>query len=120
MDQSNITREFRKTQVRFCDADLSDDPRDSRSRRFYFGLEKKLERIPKVQTRSISPKSTAISVRWNGALLLRRDCWGSEYLEYHADFGDRMVGYNPIRGCVLLAAEVPLVKWHAALCPSSL
>ncbi|CDM32788.1 unnamed protein product [Penicillium roqueforti FM164] len=38
------------TEVRFCDADLSDDPRDSRSRRFYLWPGEKLERIAKVQT----------------------------------------------------------------------
>ncbi|CAG8172836.1 unnamed protein product, partial [Penicillium nalgiovense] len=27
-----------------------------------------------------------------------------EYLEEHADFGNRMVGYNPSRGCVLLCS----------------
>jgi hypothetical protein len=50
-----------------------------------------------------------------------------EYLEEHTDFGDRMVGYNPTRGCVLLCSlgrsrwkvSTP-VKWEAELCLSGL
>ena len=50
-----------------------------------------------------------------------------EYLEEHANFGNRMVGYNPTRGCVLLCslgrshekASSP-VKWQAELCLSGL
>ncbi|CAP79309.1 hypothetical protein PCH_Pc17g00220 [Penicillium rubens Wisconsin 54-1255] len=67
---------FQDNHVRFCDADLSDDPRDSRSGRFYLWPGEKLERIAEVQTRSTSPKFSAISVRWNGGLLPRRYCWG--------------------------------------------
>jgi hypothetical protein len=64
----------------------------------------KMETIAKVQTRSTSPKFSAISVRWSGSLLLRRYCWGRPVFGITADFGDRMVGYNPIRGCVHLVA----------------
>jgi hypothetical protein len=64
----------------------------------------KMETIAKVQTRSTSPKLAAVRVRWNGTLLPRRYCWGGRVFGITADFGDRMVGYNSIRGCVLLVA----------------
>jgi hypothetical protein len=64
-----------------------------------YGLEKRLEGFVKVRTRSTGPNLTAVDVGWNGALLLRSDYWGSEYLEYHTDFGDRMVSYTPTCGC---------------------
>ncbi|CAP79261.1 hypothetical protein PCH_Pc09g00140 [Penicillium rubens Wisconsin 54-1255] len=64
----------------------------------------KMETIAKVQTRFTGPKLTAVDVGWNRVLLPRSDCWGSEYSEYHTVFGDRMVGYNPTRGCVLLCS----------------
>jgi hypothetical protein len=42
----------------------------------------------------------------------QEDCWAGEYLENHTDFRNRMVGSNPIRGCVPLVAvtgeQVPL------------
>jgi hypothetical protein len=86
-----------------------------------------METIAKVQTRFTGPKLTAVDVGWNRVLLPRSDCWGSEYSEYHTVFGDRMVGYNPTRGCVLLCSlgrsrwkvSTP-VKWEAELCLSGL
>ncbi|CDM32592.1 unnamed protein product [Penicillium roqueforti FM164] len=46
------------------------------SGRFYLSPAEKLERIAEIQTRSTSPKLSAISVRWYGGLLPRKYCWG--------------------------------------------
>ncbi|CAG8193158.1 unnamed protein product, partial [Penicillium nalgiovense] len=74
------------------------------SGRFYLSPAEKLERIAEAQTRSTSPMLSAVSVRWYGTLLPRRYCWGGRVFGITADFGDRMVGYNSIRGCIHLVA----------------
>ena len=56
------------------------------------------------------PKAFAISVRWNGTLLPRR-YWGGRVFGITAEFGDRMVGYNSIRGCVLGRSEEKVNKF---------
>jgi hypothetical protein len=71
------------------------------------GLEKKLEGFAKVQPLFTGPMLTAVDVGWNGALLLRRDCRDSEYLGYNIGFGDRMLGYSAIRGCVSWLQKFP-------------
>jgi hypothetical protein len=58
-----------------------------------------------------------------GLFCLRGAAGAGEYLEYHTDFGDRMVGYNPIRGCVLGRRHEKVsspVKWQVELCLSGL
>jgi hypothetical protein len=90
----NTTREFRQTQVRFCDADLSDDPRDSRSGRFY--LQSLLGSKTLFQPTSTAVNFGPVNRVWTFAIV--------SISEYHTVFGDRMVGYNPTRGCVLLCS----------------
>jgi hypothetical protein len=65
-------REIRQTQVRVCDADPSDNPRDSRSRRFYLWPGEEIGRVCKGPDTIHKPHLMAVSVRWNMALLLRR------------------------------------------------
>ncbi|CDM32726.1 unnamed protein product [Penicillium roqueforti FM164] len=68
----------------------------------------KMETIAKVQTRSISLKLAAVSIRWNGRLLPRRYCWGSynpiRGCVLGRSYEKQTVGYNSIRGCVHLVA----------------
>ena len=98
-DQSNTMREFRQTQVRFCDADPSDDPRDTRSRRFYLwpGEEvKDLQRSrpihkPKLDGRPVSGRKGLCCVEGTAEVRSRQ----VRYLEYRAEFWQQNGRLNP-------------------------
>ncbi|CAP87097.1 hypothetical protein PCH_Pc24g01890 [Penicillium rubens Wisconsin 54-1255] len=107
--------------VRFCDAGLSDDLRESRSGRFYWWPGEKLERIAKVQTRSTSPKFRPSVSDGTGLCCLGGTAGADEYLEYHRLW--RQNGRlqtdpwlcSPGRSHEKVSSPI---KWQGALCQS--
>ena len=80
-------RDCGPTLVRFCDENPSDDPQDSRSRRFYLWPREKNARFCKGQTRATSPDLTGHQhANGTGLFCLGGTVGQVRYLEYLADF----------------------------------